>query len=78
MIAISSVFGRNKVKYGERGYRYSLIDRGHLGQNIYLVSTLLKLNCCAIGGYVDGKINKLLDVDGTEESVVALHAMGIP
>lgn len=49
-----------------------------MGQNFYLVSTALGLGCCAIGGYIDKRINKLLDVDGIEESTVALYAIGHP
>lgn len=72
----TAVFSRTINKYGVRGYRHILAETGYLGQNISLVSTLLKLGSCAIGGYIDDKINKLLDVDGDEESVVAIHTIG--
>lgn len=76
MIAISSVFGRNQVKYGDRGYRYSLIDCGHLGQNILLTSTALGLKSCPIGGFVDAKLNEELELDGKNEAVIYLIAIG--
>lgn len=72
----TAVFSRTIDKYGLRGYRHILSETGYTGQNIYLVSTMLGLGCCAIGGYKDDSLNKLLDVDGVEESIVALYAIG--
>lgn len=76
IIIITAVFDRITVKYGQRGYRHILIEAGHLGQNIYLLSSALCLGCCAIGGYIDDKLNELLDIDGTLESVVYVLTVG--
>lgn len=75
-ILISAVFWRNMIKYGERGYRHILAEAGHIAQNFYLVSEALGLGVCALGGYADDKINKILDIDGLEESVVYVLALG--
>lgn len=75
LMAISAVFSRNTIKYKNRGYRYILIEAGHMGQNIYLVSHTLGLKCCAIGGFGDDKINEILDIDGGEESVIYIFAI---
>lgn len=72
----TAIFSRTTDKYGVRGYRHVIAETGYTGQNIYLVSTMLGLSCCAIGGYKDDKINSLLDVDGEEESVVAVYVIG--
>jgi len=77
-ILITSVFGRNQVKYGDRGYRLILVESGHLAQNIYLVAEALNLGCCALGGYIDFAINDLLDIDGVNESVVYALVVGFP
>lgn len=77
IILISAVFDRTQTKYGERGYRYVLLDAGHLAQNIYLTSTALRLGCCAIGGFIDDQANSLLDLDGIKESVIYLAAIGV-
>lgn len=74
----TAVFSRTAKKYGVRSYRHILCETGYVGQNFYLVSTTLGLGCCAIGGYIDKKLNQLLDIDGTEESVIALYAIGTP
>ena len=70
------MFKRTILSYGDRGYRHILVEAGHLGQNIYLNSVALGLSCCAIGGYIDDKLNSLIDVDGLNESVVYVLAVG--
>lgn len=77
-IIITSVFGRNQVKYKDRGYRFILQESGHLSQNIHLVATALNLGCCALGGFVDDKVNELLDIDGVNESAVYTLIIGLP
>ncbi|NMB57425.1 SagB/ThcOx family dehydrogenase [Candidatus Beckwithbacteria bacterium] len=76
IIIVTALFKRTTIKYGDRGYRNILIEAGHMGQNIYLLSSILNLNCCALGGFIDDKINFLLDLDGVEESVVYAFALG--
>lgn len=76
LIFITAVFKRTTSKYGNRGYRHVLMEAGHMGQNIYLCSSALSLKCCAIGGYIDNKVNALLDIDETEESIVYVFAIG--
>lgn len=75
-IVMTSVFWRNQNKYGERGYRYILIEAGHIGQNVYLVSEALGLKCCALGGTRDEALEKLIDIDGVTESVIYALAIG--
>jgi SagB-type dehydrogenase family enzyme len=76
VLAISTVFERTTIKYKERGIRYIFQEAGHLGQNIYLVSTALGLKCCALGGFDDDKFNELLDIDGETEGVIYVFALG--
>lgn len=76
VIIISEVFDRTRVKYGDRGYRYALIEAGHLAENLYLVAEGLGLGCCTIGGFIDERINELLDLVDTSEKVVYLAVIG--
>lgn len=76
VFAIAAVFERHKFKYGERGYRYTLFDAGHLVQNIYIVSTALHLGCCSIGGFIDDKVNEILNIDGINETAIYMVAIG--
>lgn len=75
-IIMTAVFSRTQKKYGERGYRYALLEAGHVGQNVYLVSSALGMKCCSIVGTYDTAIEKLLDIDGVEESVVYTVIVG--
>jgi len=75
-IVITAIFWRNQNKYGERGYRYILLEAGHIGQNLYLISEALGIKCCALGGTLDKNLEKLVDIDGVMESVVYALAVG--
>lgn len=76
VIAITAVFGRSEIKYGESAYRLILLEAGHLAQNAYLVSSAMTLGVCAIGGFVDDKVNELIEIDIEKEQAVYLLAVG--
>lgn len=76
LVLHTAVFWRTQVKYGERGYRYVLIEAGHIAQNMHLVAEALHIKCCALGGTNDPEIEKLLDIDGNTESLVYAAAYG--
>lgn len=76
VVYLTMIFQRMRFKYGERSYRYGLIEAGHLGQNLYLAATSLGLGACAVGAYDDRGINELLGVDGVEEVSVYLLSLG--
>ena len=73
---MTAVFSRNQHKYGERGYRYVLLEAGHIGQNVYLAAEALGLKCCALAGTRDEALERLIDIDGITESVVYAVAIG--
>jgi SagB-type dehydrogenase family enzyme len=74
--ALTGVFGRSKIKYGERAYRFALLEAGHAMQNIMLAAQSRGLGVCPIGGFVDDEVNGVLEVDGVEEAVLYLAAAG--
>lgn len=76
LVIISAVMKRSYIKYGNRGYRYILLEAGHLGQNFYLLASALNLACCAIGGFIDEKINELLDIQVQDEKAIYVVAFG--
>lgn len=78
IIIFSAVFGRNQIKYGDRGYRHIFTESGHAAQNLYLLSSALNLGCCALGGFLDDQLNSLLDLDGINESVINVLVLGFP
>lgn len=76
IIFLTSVVGRSMIKYGDRAYRHSLLEAGHAGQNFYLVSSIIGLKCCAIGGFLDKEVNQLLDIDPRTEVALYILAVG--
>ena len=78
VLIITAMFNRTISKYGERGYRFALIEVGHLGQNISLIANALGLDSVAIGGFIDDDINDLIGIDGVNEAAVYLLVIGNP
>ena len=73
---LSAIFQRTRWKYRERTYRYVLLEAGHIGQNLYLAATSMGLGACAVGAFLDDKLNDLLAVDGEEEAALYLISVG--
>jgi SagB-type dehydrogenase family enzyme len=72
----SAVFRRNMSKYGHRGLRYILLDAGHLCQNLLLAAEAMGLGACPVAAFYDDELNDLLGLDGEEESILYLAAVG--
>lgn len=64
--------------YGARGYRFLLLEAGHLAQNLLLVSTALGYRSAPIGGFFDDQLSQLLDLDGVESAPFYLIPVGKP
>lgn len=73
---LSAVFQRTRWRYRERTYRYVMLEAGHIGQNLYLAATSMGLGACAVGAFLDGEFNDLLDLDGKEEAVLYVISVG--
>lgn len=69
-------FPRTKFKYGERGYRFALLEAGHIAQNMLLVAQSLGLGALPLGGYVDDQLNAMVGADGCEQAVVYAVMVG--
>jgi len=74
----SAVFERSKWKYGQRAYRYMYLDAGHIAENLALAAVSINLGSCEIGALYDDHVNAIVGIDGTEESVLCMAAVGIP
>lgn len=70
VVALSGAFGRLKFKYGPRGYRYVLLECGHLAQNLLLLAAGLGLGGIPYAGFRDDQLNDLIGIDGVDEGVV--------
>ncbi len=67
---------RTTWRYGQRGYRYIYIDVGHVGQNLSLAAEAMGAGACMIGAYLDEALNNVLKIDGTQEFVIYVAAVG--
>ena len=66
LVIFTSVISRTQTKYGLFAYPFSLLECGHIGQNMYLISENLKLGCCAIGGFNVKHTKDILDLTDEE------------
>jgi SagB-type dehydrogenase family enzyme len=74
----TAVFPRAKWKYRQRAYRYVYLDAGHIAQNLALAAVGLGLGTCQVAAFFDDDMNTILGVDGVDESVIYLSAVGHP
>ncbi len=63
-------------RYQERGYRYLLLDAGHVCQNLYLAAQAVGSGCCAIGAFDDDEFNIVLGLDGEDQFVIYAATLG--
>jgi SagB-type dehydrogenase family enzyme len=74
----SAVFERSKWKYLQRAYRYVFLDAAHIAQNLALAAQGLGLGSCQIGALYDDDLNRLLELEPDEESVIYMSSVGKP
>jgi SagB-type dehydrogenase family enzyme len=63
-------------RYGERGYRYLHLDAGHVCQNLYLSAQVIGCGACAIAAFDDELLNSVVGIDGEEQFVLYVAAVG--
>lgn len=73
VIVFTGSFSRVTDKYGEKAYRFILLEAGSAMQNFSLVAHSLAIDSVSVGSNIEEKLETLLDIDGVEESVV--HTM---
>src|SRR5439155_2256240 len=50
LLIVTALFERSTFKYGDRGYRFALIEAGHIAQNLNLICSAMQLCSVTIGG----------------------------
>lgn len=79
LFLMTAVFSRSMWKYRfARAYRVVLLDTGHLCQTFCLTATWLGLAPFCTAALNDGLIERDLGLDGTNESVLYVAAVGVP
>jgi SagB-type dehydrogenase family enzyme len=67
---------RSTWRYSTRGYRYMLIDAGHVCQNLYLTADVINCGVCAIGAYDDAGLNAFWGLDGVGQFIIYGASLG--
>jgi SagB-type dehydrogenase family enzyme len=76
LILVAAIFGRTRFKYGLRGYRFALLEAGHIAQNVVLAATALGLAAVPLGAFYDRRTDEFLGLDGVNESTLYTIAFG--
>ncbi|HZT36083.1 MAG TPA: SagB/ThcOx family dehydrogenase, partial [Nitrososphaera sp.] len=75
-ILMAGFMQRAKFKYGERAYRFALLEAGHIAQNVLLATQAEGLGGYPIGGFLDDDLNLALGLNGCDEIVLYLVLLG--
>jgi SagB-type dehydrogenase family enzyme len=79
LILLTASFWRTCEKYGPRGYVFALIEAGEISQTATLAGFARGLGSVAWGGYFDDAVHqRLLGINGVDETMVASLIMGVP
>jgi SagB-type dehydrogenase family enzyme len=76
IVFITALFGRSTFKYSTRGYRFALLEAGHVAQNLGLAAGALGLAYLNVGGYFDRHVDEFLGLDGLTHSTIYMAAIG--
>jgi SagB-type dehydrogenase family enzyme len=77
-IVFSAIYHRSSWKYGERGYRYALLDAGHALANAQAAGAALGWGSRVIGRFDDARVAKLLGVAPAEQGPIVVVPFGAP
>lgn len=77
-VVLTADLRRIRFKYGERSYRFCLLEAGHIAQNLLLAAQTAGLGAVPVGGFIDDEINDLLQLDGSEQFALYLVFIGAP
>jgi len=72
VLVVAASFWRSRIKYGVRGYRFTLLEAGHVAQNVLLAASALDLPALPLGGFFDRRVDELVGLDGVRESSLYL------
>ena len=76
LLVVTAMIWRSRFKYGERGYRFALLEAGHAAQNMLLAATGLALEALPLGGFYDRRLDELVGADGLDEATLYAIALG--
>lgn len=66
VLVLTADLGAATAVHGARGYRYALLEAGHLAQNLLLLATAADLPACPVAGFADAWLARELGLTGDE------------
>jgi SagB-type dehydrogenase family enzyme len=78
VIAVAGVEQRTARKYGDRAWRYVVLEAGHAAQNVLLQATALGLCGVPIGAFDDEEVRTILGAPSQDQILVLIpvgHAL---
>jgi SagB-type dehydrogenase family enzyme len=76
VLVVTAMFWRSRFKYGPRGYRFALLEAGHLMGNAVLVAAELDLAALPVGGFYDRRLDRLVGAEGLDEATLYALVLG--
>jgi SagB-type dehydrogenase family enzyme len=76
VFCLTAVFDRLTFKYADRGYRFALLEAGHIAHALALSAAALELGSVSLGGFLDRDLDAVLGVDGLSWSSIYVVAVG--
>lgn len=77
-VVLTGALSRIKAKYGPVGYRFALLEAGHVAQNVLLALAALGLGGVPLGSFLDDELDRFLGIDGVNEAALYPIAFGHP
>ncbi len=76
VLLLTGALGMMRGGYGVRGYRFVLMEAGHLAQNVALCCASMGLGTVTIGGFFDDATAQLARIDSIDEAVFYMLPLG--
>lgn len=73
---MTSSFKKSSCKYGLLAYRLTLLEAGHIGQNLSLVAERMNLITVPLGGFYETRINDFLGINQFDETTLYFYLIG--
>lgn len=75
-VVVTAMLWRSRFKYGQRAYRFALLEAGHVAQSFLLAAEARRLAATPVGGFFDRLVDEFLGVDGLYEASLYLLPVG--
>ena len=75
-VVVTAMLWRSRFKYGQRAYRFALLEAGHVAQSFLLAAEALALAATPVGGFYDRLTDRFVGADGLYEATLYVLPVG--